>query len=260
MIQVVDLFSCVGCHALGLSYASDAFETIAFCESRPYRSAVLSRRFPGVRIHPDVRTLDAASIEHDSSLPVVVFGGPPCQTTSKISAISGSRTGESLVGEQIRIASGLEADWTIVEQPTGNPLWEAQTGELLRRAGYRVGRAEFSAADVGAPYLRRRVYLLACADLRGLEVAIAALPSAVRSVADRAHSRHTWDEDDLAAVRVDAESTPRLDRSLGPIVRLRGDQYRVDRIEALGDSNPPEMAEVIGRCIASVYGLEKHDD
>lgn len=54
MIRVLDFFSCIGCHAIGLGRVG-SFETVAFCESNPWRRARLAERFPGIPIDEDVR-------------------------------------------------------------------------------------------------------------------------------------------------------------------------------------------------------------
>jgi site-specific DNA-cytosine methylase len=252
-LNVVDLFSCVGCHTLGLRAASPDFRTVIHCERRPYRRRVLSERFPEIPVHPDVRELrgvDVASIL-DRSLPVLVVGGPPCQNTSVAAAYTGTRTNESLYPEMFRIADELDAEWVVVEQPQGAAIWEHRATEGLRSLGWSVARLEFGASDTGSPYLRRRVFLLACSELRRLEVAVQEAPKQLRIVRDREASRRAAREAQLRSLRVDVEPADRLDGRR----RLRDGGVRVERIEALGDSNPPEMMEVIGRCVASAAGL-----
>jgi DNA (cytosine-5)-methyltransferase 1 len=228
-MRVLDLFSCVGCHALGMHRAGH--ETAALCEVNPQRRAVLAAKFPGVPIYDDITQFDG--IEAD-----VCFGGPPCQATSVAAAIHGKRSGSSLWGHMLRVGLNSGAEWFVVEQPPGNAAWEAQVCGDLSRAGFHSARFEFAASDVRAPYPRRRVYILACASLPRLEVAWKAGPSAIDRVARAADARDDWDTYQLAALRVDAWSAGEMDRS-----RSRG---RRERIEALGDSNPPAMAEVLG--------------
>ena len=47
-MRSVDVFSCIGCHAIGLGRAG--IETTAFCEINPFRRAELAKRFPGKKI------------------------------------------------------------------------------------------------------------------------------------------------------------------------------------------------------------------
>lgn len=227
-MRVLDLFSCVGCHALGMERAGH--ETVALCEIIPWRRERLAERFPGIPIHADVHTFEPPPAD-------VCFGGPPCQETSVAAAIHGYRSGASLWLDMFQCGLDAGAEWFVVEQPPGNAAWEAQVCGDLSAAGYHVGRFEFAACDVGAPYLRRRVYLVACTSLPRLEVAWAAGPSAIERVKRAAAARGDWDPDSIPAFGVDAWRAERVDE-------------RLNRIEALGDSNPPAMAEVIGHMLA----------
>jgi DNA (cytosine-5)-methyltransferase 1 len=242
-LRVIDLFSCVGCHALGLHRAG-GFETVQFIESNPFRRAQLARLFPGIPIHDDVHTYPGK--RGFSSIGV---GGPPCQRTSVSAAIHGYRSGESLWPEFLRIGINMGLEWLVVEQPTGNAAWEAEVSDDLSGFGYHVARIEFGAHDLGAPYLRRRVFLVACASLSRLQVAWSAVPSAIDSVKRAANARGDWDPDFLTTIPVDARSAGQMDR--GPRSKLRQEW-----IEALGDSNPPAMMEVIGRAILAAEAAE----
>lgn len=136
----------------------------------------------------------------------------------------------------LRIGVNMGAEWFVVEQPPGNSAWEAEVSNSLSYAGFHVARLKFGACDVGAPYLRRRVFLVACANLPRLEIAWRAVPSAIDSVKRAAIARGDWNPDSIPAFGMDTW-------------RAEGVHERRERIEALGDSNPPHMAEVIGLAI-----------
>lgn len=137
------------------------------------------------------------------------------------------------------LEAGLDAgcEWFVVEQPPGNAAWEAQVAADLRDTGRHVAVFEFGAHDVGAPYIRRRRYVVACTSLSRLALARSAIPQAIERAARAAASRGDWDPDSIPAFGVDAW-------------RAEGVHERRERIEALGDSNPPAMAEVIGHMLA----------
>jgi site-specific DNA-cytosine methylase len=227
MLRALDLFSCVGCHALGMQRAG--IPTVALCESNQWRRSCLAKQFPGVPIHKDARSFEGIKAN-------VVIGGPPCQRTSVASAIHGKRTGESLWPHMLRIGLNVAAEWFVVEQPPGNAAWEAEVGNDLSNSGRHVARIEFGANDIGAPYLRRRVFLVACTSLSRLEIAWRAIPSAIERVKRAAIARGDWDADSVPAFGMDTWRSEEI-------------YERRQRIEALGDSNPPHMAEVIGRAI-----------
>ena len=231
-MRSVDVFSCIGCHAIGLGRAG--IETTAFCEINPFRRAELAKRFPGKKIYEDIRE---PGIYHSPKADIVI-GGPPCQKTSKAAAIHGKRSGESLWPCMLTLGIAVGAEWFVVEQPPGNAAWEAEVGDYLSHVScFHVARIEFGACDVGAPYLRRRVFLVACTSLPRLEIAWRSIPSAIERVKRAADARGDWDTGKLGTIPVDA-------RSAGE----RGNTRR-KMIEALGDSNPPHMAEVIGLAI-----------
>lgn len=228
-MKVLDLFSCVGCHALGMHRAGH--ETVALCESNPWRRERLAQNFPGVPIHDDVRTIAPPAAD-------VCFGGPPCQATSVAAAIHGYRTGASLWIDMLRAGLNAGAEWFVVEQPPGNKAWETEVAGSLCDTGRHVAVFEFGAHDVGAPYPRRRRYVVAGSSLSRLALARAALPQAIERAKGAAASRGDWDPDSIPAFGMDAW-------------RAEGVHERRERIEALGDSNPPAMAEVIGHMLAA---------
>lgn len=236
MRDVLDLFSCIGCHAIGLHRAG--LHTVGFVEINPFRRAVLRQRFPEIEQHDDVRTY----VGRPGSASIVV-GGPPCQRTSVGAAIHGYRSGDTLWPEMLRIGLDVGAEWFVVEQPPGNAGWEADVARDLAGAGYHSARLEFEARDLGAPFERRRVFILACSSLPRLALAWSARSSSIERVARSADARGAWDPRVLGTLRVDA-------RSAGEMVRSES-AVRRERIEALGDSNPPEMIEVVGHMIAS---------
>lgn len=85
-MRSLDLFSCVGCHAIGFERAG--IRTVAFCESNAWRRDRLAEQYPRTPIYDDVRTYEGDKAE-------IVIGGPPCQRTSVASAINGYRTGDA---------------------------------------------------------------------------------------------------------------------------------------------------------------------
>lgn len=224
-MRVLDVFSCIGFHSIGL-HRSGEFETVAFCESNERRRQELHRLFPECPIHDDIRTMPIVSAD-------VIFGGPPCQSTSVAAAIHGYRTGESLW--PYMLCAGIDAgcEWFVVEQPTGHAAWEAQVHRHLSAIGLHSARFEFGVSDLGGPYIRRRVYILASASLPRLEVAWKAGPSAIERVKRAAASRGDWDQSAVPSFDMDTWRSENV-------------HERRERIEALGDSNPPAMAEVIG--------------
>ncbi len=227
-MKVLDVFSCIGMHSIGFQRAGD-FEIVGLCENNERRREELARLHPGVPIHDDIRTLPAIPA-------AIIFGGPPCQETSVASAIHGKRSGHSLWPYMLCAGINSGVEWYVVEQPPGHATWEAQVTHHLSCIGFHVARFEFGACDIGAPYIRRRVYLLACASLPRLEIAWKAGPSSIERVKRAAMARGDWHPDTIPAFGMDTW-------------RSEDVHERREIIEATGDSNPPGMAEVIGHMI-----------
>jgi site-specific DNA-cytosine methylase len=241
-MKAIDLFSCIGCHAIGFKRAG--IETIAFCEINRWRRKAIWDLELGAPIFGDIRGY------YPCRQADIVIGGPPCQATSVAAAIHSKRTGDSLWPEMLRVGLDANAEWFVVEQPPGNEAWETEVCNDLSATGRHVARFEFGACDVGAPYLRRRVFLVACTSLQRLEIARQSLPRAIDETKRAADARGDWNPDQLATIPVDARAAGEFDR--GP-----ASQARRERIEALGDSNPPHMAEAIGRAIMAAVTVER---
>jgi DNA (cytosine-5)-methyltransferase 1 len=235
-VNVLDLFSNIGGHALGLR-AAGGFRVVQFVEIEPRRRRLLAHHFPGVPLHDDVRTFDRVACD-------IIFGGPPCQRTSVSAAIHGRRTGESLWPDMLRIGLNSGAEWFVVEQPPGNAEWEAKVTGSLARAGFHCARVEFAARDLGAPHIRRRVFILANPCLARLSIAWQAVPQEIDRIARAATAGNPWHEGPPRSLRVANGPSGWLDRNAA--------------VEAIGDANPPAMATVIGRAIMKARLLYIH--
>ena len=243
-LRVLDLFSCVGGHALGL-HATGGFKTVAFVERDPFRRRVLAHHFPGVPLHDDVRTFTGERGSAD-----IIVGGPPCQRTSIAAAIHGKRDGGTLWPDMLRIVEEVGPAWIVVEQPPGNQAWAAQVAAGLEGVGYHTARLHLSAWDFGAPHIRRRSFTLANASLPRLEVARSAVAREVERHAWRSADGVPWAAGVPGTLRVDAGVPGRLDRRTATLRR--------QRIEAIGDSNPPVMMTVIGLGILEAEATQQN--
>jgi site-specific DNA-cytosine methylase len=228
---VIDLFSCVGGHALG--YTREGYKPVLFVEKNKHRQKVLAKQFPGIPVCDRIERVEWAHGD-------VLIGGPPCQATSVAAAIHGKRTGESLWSEMRRVMYVSSYEWGIIEQPPGNKAWEAQVQRDLEADGRAVKWITITAKELGYPYIRRRRFAIACRDVQRLESAWASISSQIEALKRTASARRTW----LLTI-------PRIMRMADG--HSRGMDRR-ERIEAIGDSNPPEMIQVIFRAIKQSGG------
>src|SRR5262245_7318285 len=159
-MRVLDLFSGIGAFSLGLERAG--MRTVAFCECDAYCRRVLAKHWPEVPIYDDVRTLSAARLAADGIAVDVVCGGFPCTDISvagRGAGITGLQSG--LWSEYARLIGELRPRYAIVENVAALVVrgLERVVGDLaaLRYdAEWRI----ISAADMGAPHLRERIWIV----------------------------------------------------------------------------------------------------
>jgi DNA (cytosine-5)-methyltransferase 1 len=158
--RIVGLFAGVGGLERGLH--RNGHETLLLCENDRSAVAVLSARFPDIRLHEDICTLKA--LPRRTTL---VVAGFPCQDLSqagRTAGISGSRSG--LVDEVFRLVRKHRTPWLVLE----NVPFMLQLGrgramnvitKTLEEYGYRWAYRVVDARAFGLPQRRRRVYLVA---------------------------------------------------------------------------------------------------
>jgi DNA (cytosine-5)-methyltransferase 1 len=160
-MRVLDLFSGVGGFSLGLERAG--MTTVAFCEIEPYCRRVLAKHWPNVPIYGDIRELTAERLRADGISVDLVCGGFPCQDISVAgngAGLAGERSG--LWSEYARLVGELRPRRVIVENVAA--LLGRGLGRVLgdlAALGYDAEWHIISAADVGAPHRRERIWIMA---------------------------------------------------------------------------------------------------
>lgn len=167
----LDLFSGIGGFALAARWVGD-FQTIAFCEIDKYARGVLKKNFKGIPIFEDVTKLHPTELIPRDGIIQLITAGFPCQDLSVAGARRGIEADRSgLFFEIVRIADELYAycgvrPMLVLENVPGllsgdGGAWARRVyGELAGR-GYHCEWKIISAADVGAPHLRRRWWCIA---------------------------------------------------------------------------------------------------
>ncbi|MBW4451131.1 MAG: DNA cytosine methyltransferase [Spirirestis rafaelensis WJT71-NPBG6] len=164
LLKHTSLFAGIAGFELGIraAGASELIKTELFIENNPDAQAILKYRFPGIRIHSDIR--DYSPSRGESNLYTVGF---PCTGTS----IAGNKTGldhpeSRLWFEALRCIADGQPDFAIIENPTGliNRGLRAVLGGL-RMAGYSWDDPQIiSAAELGSPHERERLFIVAYSD------------------------------------------------------------------------------------------------
>jgi DNA (cytosine-5)-methyltransferase 1 len=131
-------------------------------ENDPYCIRVLEKHWPNVKRYGDVREVKWAEVE-----PVdLICGGFPCQPVSVAGARKGDKDERWLWPEFLRAIREIRPRYALVENVPG--LLSTDNGRLARgvfgdlaEIGYDAEWNIVSATDVGAPHLRKRVFIVA---------------------------------------------------------------------------------------------------
>jgi DNA (cytosine-5)-methyltransferase 1 len=165
MYTVGSLFTGIGGLDLGLERAG---MTVRWqVERDPWCQRVLAKHWPDV---PRYKNVEDVGVDLE---PVdLICGGFPCQPVSQAGQQKGTDDDRWLWPEFQRIVGLLRPRYVLVENVPG--LFTANGGHAfgevigdLADSGYDCEWTVLSAADVGAPHLRKRVWIVAHADSDG---------------------------------------------------------------------------------------------
>lgn len=157
-MKLGSLFSGAGLCDYGFSMAG--FEHVFFCECNEFCQKILARRWRGVPIYNDVATLRVEDLPKVD----VLVGGFPCQDISCAGLRKGinKETRSGLWYEYARIIKNMRPRYAVVENVPGlrSKGLEIVLGDLSS-FGYDAEWQTVSAASLGAPHLRERLFVVA---------------------------------------------------------------------------------------------------
>lgn len=154
----LDLFSGIGGFALAARWAE--IETVAFCEIDKFCQKVLTKNFPNIPIHNDIKLLEPFDID-------LITAGFPCQPFS----LAGKRRGEKderyLWPETIKVIKECKPDWVILENVPGIIPHVDLILEDLEAQDYAWKAFLIPASAIFAPHKRERLWIIANRDSLG---------------------------------------------------------------------------------------------
>lgn len=250
-----DIFAGIGGFSLAADWAfgQDNVRHI-FCEIDPFCRAILAIHWSGTEIHGDIRDLieeirrnPDGWRKHKNDGVSILTAGFPCQPFS----VGGKRLGRAdsryLWNELFEVIELLRPQWLILENVPGiltiegGMVWE-EICTALEGTGYATQTLVIPALAVGAPHLRKRVWLIAHAESEGLErenATRSGVTSRWAGECDRSVWQRDWREVALERCNggVDDGLPGRMDG-----ITISPTQHRKERMKALGNAIVPQVA------------------
>jgi DNA (cytosine-5)-methyltransferase 1 len=262
-LTVGSLFSGIGGLDLGLERAG--MKVIWQSEIDPYACRVLSKHWPEVPNHGDIKAINWGNVVQ----PDVICGGYPCQPFST----AGKRRGEEdprHLWPWVRTAiSELRPRYAILENVRGHLSMGGLTviGELAS-IGYDAEWRIVSAASVGANHRRDRVIIVAYPNSAPRQ------QQQKRQIQEFNFRGCSAGQRNMAYTNIIGLQTARPEQQAAVFARsncnrngflgegpwkaepdvgrvANGIPNRVDRLRGLGNAVVPQVAEVIGRLVIS---------
>lgn len=235
-MKVLDLFSGIGGFSLGLERAG--METVAFCEIEPFCREVLKKHWPDVPVHQDIRELNGEEYKGKVD---VVCGGFPCQPFSVAGKKKGTEDNRDLWPEMFRVIQQAQPTWVIGENVANfTNMAFTRTKADLESEGYTVQPFIIPACALGAWHRRDRVWIVARKDS-------ATNTSSIGLEGQKfgcSTKRLTGSFEDC--IRDQWENEPRVARMVHGVSKGVDSFIWKNRIQSLGNSIVPQMAEIIG--------------
>ena len=243
----LDLFSGIGGFALAASWVG--IETVQFVEIEPYAQKVLTKNFPDIPIHDNIKTFDATKFRGID----IITGGYPCQPFSQAGKRRGEKDDRHLWPEMFRVIREARPNFVLAENVAGHvSMGLDDVLDDLESEGYTTQALIIPACAKDAKHRRDRVWIVANSDSLRMEGTRTELKTAGISgeseiVADsdskRKCSRETNRED-----AEDVRESSRCEKhgywypepGMGRVAH--GIPSRVDRLKGLGNAIVPQVA------------------
>jgi DNA-cytosine methyltransferase len=180
-MRVLDLFSGIGGFALGIVAAGldHMLEPTQFVEIDSFCQKALTKHFPAILIHDDIKTFSALPHSYD-----VICASPPCPPFSVVGKRRASEDERNLFPEVMRLVREVQPLGVLIENVPG--ILSAERGEFFKsilqefaQMGYDCEWGCVSVEALGGVHKRERLFLIA-------------YPSCKHCNGDRLGETETW--------------------------------------------------------------------
>ena len=244
----LDLFSGIGVFALGLKLAGIKTGAHYFSDVSAHANAIYSRHFPKAQALGDARSVNGCLLRRRHAGRWMLTGGFPCQDIANAGprdGLAGRRS--NLWWEMHRIIGELRPAFVLAENVP--PLCRRGLERVLlslAHLGYDAEWEVVSAASIGAPHVRKRIWIAAYPSMLR-RVAAVEVHARGRHVADRWHidGPHSWDLPWSAWPEVAASGSILSQPLIGRVDD--GIPPWLDRVTALGNAVVPQLVAQILR-------------
>lgn len=236
-IRFLSLFAGIGGMDLGLERAG--WQCVGQVEIDPFCRRVLAKHWPNVVRFEDVREVTGELIRERCGDIDAIVGGFPCQDISFAGTgdgLNGARSG--LWREMYRIICELRPQIALMENVAA--LLNRGMGRVLAdlaNIGYDAEWSVVSACSMGAPHMRRRLFIVAYPNglngWQGIWSSDAQQDGALSPIGGFESARTSWQA-----------------RLANPSELYRGANgvpFGMERNRAIGNAVAPDVAEFIGR-------------